>query len=88
MSEQEIRAAVKQGVLDALEDRDPCRTCCDACDLEPGQHRDDHQFIHTCRSAIQKCGESIAATLGKGILIAICLGLLALAGIKLGLGGK
>lgn len=88
MDEQALRAVVEQGLLDALAKRDPCRSCCASCELEPGQHRDDHQFIQACHGALQEGGKAMAATIGKGLLIVIGLGLLTLLGVKLGLGGK
>lgn len=88
MAPEELRAVVKAAVAEAMAEGGSCRRCCDTCTLEPGEHRDDHQFVQGCRNALAEGGKQAIGALVKGILAIIGLGILAYLGVKLGIHGK
>lgn len=88
MSGPELHDVVKSAVAEALaEERGSCRRCCDTCELEPNEHRDDHEFVKGCREGLGEARKAAIGWIVKGIISLFGLGLLALVAMKVG-GGK
>lgn len=70
MSEQELKAAVKAAVSEAMAERDSsCRRCCDTCDLEPGEHRDHHQALRGAFSVRRQVINVMVTAIAGGTLL-------------------
>jgi hypothetical protein len=66
MAPDELRAAVKAAVMEALADQDSCRRCCDSCDLDQHEHRDHHAALRGAFSARRQAVSAVVKLVAGG----------------------
>lgn len=81
-TERVLERTLSKAITEAIQAAN-CKSCCATCDLKPGAHRDDHQFIYELRSALKEGRKTALATIVKLGTLAVLAGLAMYFGIKI-----